>query len=166
MPDDPRYYADDQPWRVNIPSPSAIDLRAFKGGGRGAIANSLPNGAIPDDVFPPNCGPRQWPVMGDVVLRPTLAQTADMIALPRSNVGPRIFLFIQNLDAAATLYIAFDQPASASIGAASLTFAPGASYNFMDFVPQNEIHVLSSQANGFLQIMYCESQFPNGLNCP
>lgn len=100
-----------------------------------------------------------FPVMGNVICVPIRAGVEDQIALRRSSNGARIFLFIQTLDPLNTCYVAFDQPASTASFAASLVFAPGASYNFMDFVPQNDIHVIASAADTQFIVLYCESQF-------
>lgn len=139
--------------RMNRPEPGAVDLRAFPRPGMalpGGEPVGLPDGA--QFTVPL----RALPIMGDVTALAVLVGTADQIALPRAP-GARIFLAVLNTDAANTVYLNWSVPASATANSGSWPFAPGASYNFMDFVPQNDIHVVASAANTGLLLWYCNA---------
>lgn len=165
--------------RVDAPISPALDLRAYRrpgqGSGRGGAYPSGPGGAVPPsgygdstqyggqtdgDFFSPIFqSNRTLPVMGDIVAVTGPISTDDVIILPRLSQA-RIFLFISNEDAANTFYVSFGIPSNAAANSGAKAFAPGASFNFQDFIPQNEIHVIATAANTAILIYYSLANFP------
>lgn len=137
---------------VNAAAPPAVDLRTYQRGGAGSLARAGgAYGPAGMQAFPGGI-----PALGNISTVPCIVGTADAIFLERPSTT-RIFLFVRNIDAANTVSLAWDVPASTVAGSGSMDFLPGDSFNFMDFVPQNDLHLIASGAGTNFLIWYCNA---------
>lgn len=152
--------------RGGLPISPSLDLRArnfdpstspgYIGSPSGALNPGAPtplNGIKPLE--------RQIPIMGNITALAVNVTDQDQIVLQKPTTA-RIFLVLLNTDAAETVYVSWDVPASATAGSGSWPFTPGNpgyAFNFMTFVPQNELHIIAANPATFL-IWYANADFP------
>lgn len=141
---------------VNLPPPNAIDLRSNPARGGGAMVPGFR-----DNTYgPPPPFHGAFPGMGNVFAVPCIVGVGSQVFLARPT-GVRIFLAVLNNDLNnGNVFLSWDTPASTAATGASWPFGPTSSFNFQDFVPQNEINLIASAANTTFLIWYCDIGAP------
>lgn len=142
--------------RMNLPSPPALDLRSKSYGPGGTMRGRPPiEGFDPATQSSPQVPVGHVPTLGRINTVLARVQTTDAIYLPMP-ANTRIFLAIRNVDLTnnGNVWVSWGISAAAADDGGGWRFAAGESYNFMDFVPQDDLHLIASANNTLFLIWY------------